>query len=213
LSEEVFTQPGLGDAYITLLKMLKTGKNYKVYCFVDPIYYIQPISEIYSLSDKIELEFVEKPRLDLPEITSDCHEDMEYFPQFNLYNKFYFKHPYFLLQAHSGKIGERNCKKLNIDYINFIIEENKDFRCVLIGSNPIYKNIRNCVNLVGETSIKDLICLAQNCEFFIGPEGFISFVCLSQKKHSIIFYNSQEAVEKRIIATKWEPYSSLKRMY
>jgi ADP-heptose:LPS heptosyltransferase len=203
---------GIGDSYIHCLKVIKIKKQCKVFAYLDPISYAQSISEIYNIFI-IELEFTEKPRLDIPEITADCHEDMEYFPQFDLHNRFCFDKPFWILQPHSGKLEGRNCKRFSIDSVNSIIEENKDFRCVLVGNNPIYKSVRNCVNLVGETNIRDLICLAQNCEFFIGPEGFISFVCLSQKKHSIIFYNSQEAVDKRIIATPWECYSDLKRIY
>jgi len=213
LSNPVFCDSGVGDAFIVFLKLIKRGGYQHVICHTFPEEHKQPIKEIFSLSPLITMEFTDDIRTDLEEITSDPHEqEIEFFPIFNNYNRFLINHPYYILQANSGKPEGYNCKKLFISSINNIIEENKDSRCILIGNNQLYKSIRNCTNLVCQTDIKDIVFLIQNCDYFIGPEGFVSFLSLSQKKNSTIFYNSYEAVKKRVVGTPWECLSNLRRM-
>ena len=83
--KQIFAQGGLGDTYIFLLKMLEEGSFYKVFHKVKQEYYKPAIKEIYNLSCKINVEFVDKPRTNLTEITSDTHEQpIEFFPLFDI---------------------------------------------------------------------------------------------------------------------------------
>jgi ADP-heptose:LPS heptosyltransferase len=201
----------VGDSFIVLLKSLKIDNNIKLYLHTTPNDYKKPISEIFSYNPKVTLEFVDTPIDNLTELTSDPHEqDIEFFPEFKTDIPKYTK--YFILQTHSGKPEGYNSKKLSINSINSIIKNYSNMACILLGNDLKYKEINNCINLVGETSIKDIISLISNCVHFIGPEGFMSFLALSQKKQSTIFYTSEEAVNKRIRNTPWEKYSFLVRI-
>jgi len=208
-----FVHGTLGDTFIACCKLYKMTDKYNIYHKTEHKYWYSQIEEIYSLvDDKINnLEFTEDIREDLEEITSDCHEgDMEFFPLFNIDSKDKIEEEYHILQPHSGKPMEGfNSKKIDKNVINNIIQTNKDKNFVLVGTDEKYLDIENCVNLIGKTNIKDLMYLVSNSSGYLGPEGLISFMSLSQKKQSFIFYVLEEAVNKRIISTPWEQYAQL----
>lgn len=208
--KEVSVRGTLGDTYIALLK-IKTMINQpvKVYHHTKHIYWYRLIEEIYNLYVNVNVVFVNEPRLDLEEITSDCHEgEMEFFPLFDIWDNFRFEKPFNIIQPHSGKSVGFNTKKIPKYIIKNMISKSP-IKCVLLGTDTEYVDINNCINLVGKTSIKDVVSLIYNCNEFIGIEGLLSFIALSQKKSSIIYYTEPEAVEKRIIDTPWEKYANL----
>lgn len=206
--KEVSVRGTLGDTYIALLKIKAMNQSVIVYHHTKHTYWYKQISEIYGLYANVEVKFVDEPRLDLEEVTSDCHEgDMEFFPMFDIYDNFHLEKPYKIIQPHSGKIVGHNSKRMSALEVNEIIRRSPD-RCVLLGIDTDYISIGNCINLVGKTSIHDSLSLIQNCDEFIGPEGLLSFIALSQKKLSTIYYIDIEAVNKRILGTPWGKYSN-----
>ena len=85
MRKSVYVAGTLGDSYIFLLKMLADGSFFNVFHYTKHKYFEPAISEIYGLSCKVGVEFIDKPRLILPEITSDSHDQpMIFFPLFDL---------------------------------------------------------------------------------------------------------------------------------
>ena len=112
------------------------------------------------------------------------------------------------MQPHSGKLDGGNTKELLPQYVQRIIDEN-EAKCVLLGTNDLYANIKNCTNMINATTILEAIDIVRRSDYFIGPEGLLSFVALSHKINSTVFYSSFEAVNLRILNTPWEEYATL----
>ena len=225
-------QGTLGDTYITVCKLYQlyqlsqsNNEKIKVYHYTEQEYWHQEIKDIYSLLPNIEVELVTELKDEVPVlIPMPKLDQMEFFPKFDKidseldcskYNN------YLLIQVNSGKPknaalsknGTKNTKILNNEIIQKIINENKNsFTCVLIGTEEC-QEFDNCINLINKTSIKDVIHLTQNCSSFIGPEGLLVFVALSNKKHTMIPMTPThlEAIYHRIIDTPWEDYCKLIR--
>lgn len=213
----------LGDTYIQVLQIMTFGDiPIKVYHYTKCTYWYDQIQEIYSLLPNVEVEFVDKKRDDLVELEStDKTIPRVYFPDFKMADWGYMIDgcvvDYIVIQCHSGKDVGGNVKKFSKEHLNDFISIINKYSCnkgvVLIGTNPEYLSFEDgCLNLVGKTNILELVPIIKNATNFIGPEGFGSFVALSHKVPSTIFYTSREAVEKRIIGTPWEEYCRLKFM-
>jgi len=198
----------LGDSYIIACKLNMLHGNIKVFHHTKHYYWQPKISEIYSLNSHILVEFTDEPRLDLCEITSDTHEQkMNFFPDWKIKSNINIEKPYWILQPHSGKVNGGNAKFLPFEWLNHQITMNK-VKCVILGTSPIYedlgKDLTKCTNLIGKTSIKQAMSIIRNASLFFGPEGLLSFVALSYKIPSIIFYSDFTALERRVVGTPWE---------
>lgn len=200
--KDFYVEGGCGDAYIFLLKTLNLGKI-SIFHNVKQYYYKPTITEIYNLNKNITLKFTNESKED---ITSDTHEgNMEFFPEFKVKSNIKLPKEYCVIQPHSGKYNELNCKKLSYESVTNLISNTK-LPVVLLGNDLNYESIPNCINLIDKTTIKDCVFIIKNSKQFLAPEGLLSFIALSQKIPSIILYSSQEAIEKRIINTPWEKY-------
>jgi len=210
--KELSVNGSLGDAYIQTCKLLNIKDNIIVYHHTKHSYWNESIQNVFSLAPNVKWVSVENPRTDLEEITSDSHSpDMEYFPYLRYdTSRIHYKirKPYIIIQPHSGKDKGYNCKELEISYVEQTIKSYTN-RCVLVGTSSKYKDIKGCINLISKTNIIDIIDIVINSEGFLGPEGFISFLALSHRKPSIVFFTDYEAVAKRIVSTPWASYCSL----
>jgi len=211
----VFVEGTLGDSYIVVLKLMKIGKDYdliNVFHKTEHRYWYGEISNIYSLFDKIRLTFVEeKPYPSILEISSpDRHIDTTWFPNLNLKPETKVDIPYTVLLSHSGKPNGGNTKRLHPKDVQNVIGQFDNV--VLLGTNGLYRDIDASYNLIGKTTILDAIALTSKAETFIGPEGLLSFVAISHKIRSTIFYTSLDAVMSRIVGTPWGEYCNLQKM-
>ena len=202
----------LGDTFICMVKMYGKRQRYVVNHHTIHRYLLPQIEEIYYLIGNIELRFVRKPRIDLEEITSDVHEqDPEFFPMFDIYRKYFFKKPYHVIQPHSGKPVGFNNKVLPVHWVEDVVLtlQARGERCVLVGTDAKYAHISGCINLIGRTTIRDVMSIITYADQFTGVEGLFAFFALSQKKPSFVFYAEEAAVKRRIIDSPWEDYVTL----
>ena len=206
---EINVSGTLGDAYIASCKIKMIKEMVHVFHFSKHNYWRGLISEIYHLLDNTSVTFVDSPRVDLEEITSDVHDrEMNFFPRWDVKGHFTVIKPYIVLQPHSGKPIGGNTKQFPKFFIQSILSTSA-YQCVLLGTDKKYECITNCVNLIGKTTITDTIQIIRNAEKFIGPEGVLSFIAASHKVKSTIYYASYEAVQKRILNSPWDKYCEL----
>jgi ADP-heptose:LPS heptosyltransferase len=204
---EFFTQGTLGDAYIICLKLNRLKEKSTVYHKTKHTYWHDEISVIYNLLPDIIINFVENERNDLEELSSSCHEQpMTFFPSFKIDDYYNIKEPYVVIQAHAGKYDGGNTKNITHRSIYKMIKELDPIKVVLVGTKFFYKDITDCMNLVGETSIMEVMSLIKYSSGFTGPEGLLSFFALSHRKDSIILYRSEDAIYRRIIGTPWHKH-------
>lgn len=214
--KKVFTSGTLGDTYIAILKMRwKYGNSpLRVYHKTTYTEWIPKIEEIYSLMPQYRVEFVTEKPEGIEEISpTDRHLQREYFPEWDLETVFKFEKPYMIFQPHSGKEAGGNTKKISFRAAQDIIDMwalEKELTVITLGTDSdSYSELINCINLIEKTDIKDTIEIIKNSDGFIGPEGLLSFIALSQKIRSYIYYSSYTAVEYRIVDTPWEDYCKL----
>ena len=222
----VTTSGTLGDSYIVTCKLLKLkDKIITIEHYTECKYWKKEIKDIYGLNPNVEVDFVDTINDNLQymhphsKVENNIKQDMEYFPEFkninNINNKFNFK-DYILIQANAGKPfdaplskgGTTNTKLFGKELLDQIIDDNSNRLCVLVGTENQYEGVGNCLNLVNKLTILEAIYLAQNCDAYIGLEGLLSFVSLSNKNKTIIFFvpDHLQAIDCRIINTPWEQY-------
>lgn len=209
MKKEVVVHGTLGDCFIACLKLRKE-KSIKIFHKIEQSYWKPQVQEIYSLVlPQAKIEFVDKYRNDLIEITSDCHtqtDNMEFFPNISTIKReqYSFETPYVIIQAHSGKPNGGNTKRLSYETIYKLINHVHPIKVVLLGTDSFYSEVKKCHNLVGQTDISTIFDIVKNSSGFVGGEGLISFMALSQRKECVIFYREYEAIKKRILNTPWE---------
>ena len=202
---EFFTAGTLGDTYIAVCKLCKIDGPVKVYHKTIHTYWHKEITDIFSLRPNTEVEFTDVERKDLPEITSDVHDQpMEFFPSWSVKSKLVVLPPYVVFQPHAGKPFGFNEKHIPIATLQVLVDQ-LQCRGVIIGTDKSYSEVhgKKCINLIGKTNLYDCMNLIKKAERFIGPEGLMAFVALSYKKDSRIFFKEQEAVNKRILNSPW----------
>lgn len=207
----------LGDTYIIACKLLAMADmpivmEHKTKCD----YWHGKIREIYDMVPHVRVEFVEEDNPELMRISEGVHEEplnMEYFPQWSVPTKFNFDMDYAVVQAHAGKPlskdreldGLTNTKWFNKEYIEYLIESN-DVPIVLLADEEMYNEIGNCINLTKWTTIYEALYLISQAKYFVGFEGMLGFMALSQEIHSTLYYGDRGAIEHRIIGSQWEMY-------
>ena len=206
---EISVRGTLGDSYIACCKIKNIKDIVHVFHHSSHNYWRGLISEIYSLLDNAKITFVDSPREDLEEITSNVHEqEMNFFPRWDVKGHFTVIKPYIVIQPHSGKPLGGNSKQFPKFFLQSILSSSA-YQCVLLGTDKKYECVTNCVNLIGKTTITDSIQIIRNAEKFIGPEGLLSFIAASHKVKSVVYYSSYEAIEKRILNSPWDKYCEL----
>ena len=202
------TQGTLGDSYIIACKANNIRDRVILYHRTIHRAWWAIINDILKLPKNVaDVRFVHDVRKDLTELTSDTHEqNPDFFPNFDVEDRFVIKRPYIVLQPHSGKLKGGNAKYMSYEFLNTVIAnaELMDMRCVVLGIHPKYKGLENCVNLIGKTTVLDTMAIIKKADRFVGPEGFMAMVALSNRVQSDICYSDYGAVERRIIGVPWE---------
>jgi len=202
----------LGDTYIIVCKLLQFGnESIEVFHRTNHKYWYSKIKEVYSLLPNVSVTEVDALYSDYKDISISCHEDnMEFFPDWHIEHRFNITKPYIVIQPHSGKTDEGSNIKNNMKRFNPLTVQKlinyAEKKVVVLGTDLDYKFLTNCENLIGMTSIADLIPIIKHSCRFIGPEGLMSFIALSQRISSVVYYTHKNAVDLRIIGTPWEKY-------
>lgn len=207
----------MGDAYIILCKLYSVAMKEPILCKhytrhenVRPV-----IKEIYGLIPNIRVEF-------LNVLPSDVKVDgafqnhvvekteygikPEYYPEFELENIAGFDLPeaYVVLQTVAGI---RQDRKMPVKSAQSVLA-NAEFSVVLIGEAD--ERVSWGSDVQGRTSIKQVINIIKNSNHFYGPQGFLSYVAVSQKVFSTVFTETRSdevAIRARTEAVEqWRRY-------
>ena len=208
----------LGDTYIIACKLMAMADmpiviEHRTKCD----YWQDKIREIYEMVPNVRVEFVEKDNTELMRISEGVHEEpvnMEYFPEWQVQTRYVFDMDYVVIQAHAGKPLQENAdqrfrtnaKWFSKTTIENLIELNKDKVVILLAEEPMFGGIRNCINLTGMTSIYEALYIISQSKYFLGFEGMLGFMALSQQVHSSLYYADINAVHHRITGSPWETY-------
>lgn len=201
----------LGDTYIFCCKLKAMGSpKTTMWHNTKHEYWKQEIHDIYSLVSNVKPVFTDYLAT-YPEITSNVHEGkVEWFPQWHWnmnYEYLLEMGDYMVIQPEAGKPQGYNHKEFPLSTIMREINQ-ADMPVVILGTSSKFKYIGGDHNLIGETDILQAMQIAALATRFIGPEGLLSFVALSHKVESEIYFKSHEAVQRRIINTPWEKYAT-----
>lgn len=122
--------------------------------------------------------------------------------------------------AGTGQNTKRICPDRLLSLITEIRIQDSSLPILVLSTDPIYEDMnlteRENDHAVGpilhltDLDLIPAIMACYNADFFIGPEGCMSFAALSgQPRESYIFYDWYPAVNKRIVGTPWEEYCQL----
>lgn len=198
-----------GDTYVTLCKLYSVAKREKILCRHYTRYKEaeQTVREIFSLLPNINVEFLENKPLEMRICGAFQHRDEkieqdlyglepEYYPEFELESVERFNLPqnYAVIQSVSGIKSSRKLGAEKIDEIS----KNSRHPLVFVGKKGI------------KTSVREIVSVIRGSRHFYGPQGFLSFVAVSQKVPSTIYITSgadDVAVQGRIEAVKeWRKF-------
>lgn len=204
-----YTGGTIGDAYVILCKLYSVAKREEILCrhYTEYKETERTIQEIYSLLPNIKVEFLKNKPSEIQICGAFRHLDKniewdkyelkpEYYPEFELgsVKRFDLPENYITIQLTSGL---REDRKLLPKEINKIMKRSK-YPVITVGKNG------------NKTSIKEVISIIKESLHFYGPQGFLSFVAVSQKVLSTIYIKSEAeviAVQRRIEAAKeWKKF-------
>lgn len=214
-----YTGGTVGDTYMTLCKLYSVAKREEILCrhHTKHKQVKQVVREIYSLLPRINVEFLEDELSEVQIHGVFWHQDWrlewdkynlkpEFYPDFELESIEHFELPkaYMVLQTISGF---RQNRKLPITIIEEILV-NTNLPIILIGDAD--ERVIRKDDVRGATSIKQIINIIRNSKHFYGPQGFLSFVAVSQKVPSTVYTTSKGddiAVQRRIEAVEeWKRF-------
>jgi len=230
---QYFTTSGtLGDSYITMLKLLSYEHPVKLHHFVrgGHKYWQGAIEWLLRLAPCVhDIEATESlyEHKDSPRIYSNFKEpDPEgivrtYFPEQLDLGVEDFKpryQEYAVVCTNSGKpsnIGG-NTKRLSEATINYALNVQMGVPKILIGTEAPGEFSKGrlvfdsrCTNYVGMLQLNEAVDLVSRAKYFLGPEGLLLFVALSNKITSTGLYTSQEAMDVRVNCSPWSSYATL----
>lgn len=212
-----YTGGTIGDTYITLCKLYSVAKKEEILCRHHTVHkeIEQVVREVYSLLPNIYVEFL-KDELSEVQIHGvfrqlGAEQDKynfkpEYYPEFELENIECFKLPeaYVVMQTVSGF---RQDRKLSTKIIKEVLV-NAKLPIVLVGEAG--EKVEGISDVRGFTSIRQIINIIKNSKYFYGPQGFLSFVAVSQKVPSTVYVTSNGddgAIQRRIgVVEEWRKF-------
>ena len=212
-----YTGGTVGDAYIILCKLYSVAMEEPILCKHYTIHKkVRPaIKEIYGLVPNIKVEFMNEPFSgvglsgafeNLAAEKASYKIEPAYYPEFELENIQHFNLPeaYVVVQTVAGI---RRDKKMPIEVVQSILAS-AESSVVFIGE----PDERICWgnDVQGCTSISQIINIVRNSKHFYGPQGFLSYVAVSQKVLSTVFIKTKAdvvAIQARTEATEqWRKY-------
>ncbi len=181
------------------------------------------ISQIYSLMSNINVEFVNQRDMIHPRIhsTFDCHErlgktlsdpgDWNIFPKFEFpMSRLLLPNKYMVLSPYSGKPSEN--RRMSDRAINRIIRSS-NHPVIVIGNRhqQIDAKYAHVINLVGKTSLLEAMSIVSGANIFVGFQGVMSFVAMSNCVNSTIYTRQVSDVRSIKVRTprQWLRYCSI----
>ena len=212
-----YTGGTIGDTYVTLCKLYSIARKEEILCrhHTKHKQVEQVVREIYSLLPNINVEFLKDELSEVqihgvfrqPGAEQDKYNfKPEFYPEFELESVEHFELPeaYMVLQIISGF---RQNRKLPMRIIEKILA-NAKLPIVLVGETG--ENIEGINDVRGLTNIKQIINIIRNSKYFYGPQGFLSFVAVSQKVSSTVYITSNGddgAIQRRTEAVEeWRKF-------
>lgn len=207
--KQVLGRGSLGDAYTIGLKLLKEKEDVEILHHTAHKVFYKQIFEIYNMFPNIKnVEFIEFMYPEIREISGIPEENMVWFPEeLSIpYSPLNYE-KYVTFQTHAGRNAPCPMRReISIDTIYYMIEALDPIPVVLIGTNKIYKSVTDCENLIGETTLTEASAIVTDGNGFCGPEGYMSFLALSFRLPSVIFWVRWQPVEARLLGNPWQEY-------
>lgn len=206
--KQIFVSGTLGDAYTVGLKLMKEEDDIEILHHTNHKQFYKQIFEVYNFFDNIQnVNFVEFLYPDTKELSGVPEEGMVWFPHLELLETNISEESYITLFPHAGRDAPDPMRReIPIETVEYMIDFFKPVPVVLLGTNNQYKNIKCHLNLINETTITEAASIIINSSGFCGPEGFSSFVALSHKIPSIIFWVRFQPVQARLLNNPWQEY-------
>lgn len=203
--KQVFVSGTLGDAYTVGLKLMKEDDDIEILHHTNHKQFYKQIFEVYNFFDNIqEVNFVEFLYPDIRELSGVPEKEMVWFPHLELLEIDICKENYITLSPHTGRDAPDPMRReIPIETVEYMIDFFAPVPVVLLGTNIKYKNVKCYLNLINETTITEAASIIINSSGFCGPEGFPTFVALSHKIPSIIFWARLQPVQARLLNNPW----------
>lgn len=196
----------LGDAYTIGLKLIKETEDIEILHYTQHKFWYKELFQIYSIFKNIKnVTFVEFMYPEDKEITGIPEEGMIWFPELELPYVPVCNKKYIVIQCHAGR-EDAMARKIPIKIIENMISLLHPIPVILVGTDKEYKKIECYLNLIGETSIIQATSIIIDSYGFCGPEGYCSFVALSHRIPSVIFWVRWQPVEARLLRNPWQEY-------
>ncbi len=170
-----------------------------------------PIEQIYSLMPNIHVDFVDRKEFErklpgVPRIwpspakagkanicSMNPHPTFT-FPAFDLplLRSLNYRKGYIAMSPRGGKSGEKH-RQIGFKEVTSILEARRKKVFVLVGHNPEFAGYEgpNIVNLINKTTILEAMGIVARANKFIGVQGLMSYVALSQQVPSVVYTKSQ----------------------
>jgi hypothetical protein len=203
----------LGDSYIVncLIRELATEEPVLIkqclsYLKPHEEGWEDPVKEIYSLVPNIKVEFVERkefdattiprlwPNIELAIAENDKHKisPMTTYPVFDFPATDQLDiADYIAMSPRGGKADEKH-RQMEKNDVDKIVKQFPEQVFVLVGHNPQFINYGGCnvINLIGKTTILEATGIVARAKKFIGIQGLMAYVALSQRLPSIVYTKS-----------------------
>lgn len=165
-----------------------------------------PVEEIYSLVPNIKVKFIERKEFDAdpiprlwPNIELAIAENKQHkISPITAYPTFDFPQTaqldvtdYIAMSPRGGKADEKH-RQVEEEDVDRIIRSNRDKTFVMVGHNPEFLDYgrSNVINLIGKTPILEAMGIVSKARKFIGIQGLMAYVALSQRIPSVVYTKS-----------------------
>ncbi len=181
------------------------------------------IRQIYSLMPNINVEFVDKaqfeslglPRLwpSIPKAVGVGVCQMNPHPTFSFPETAHVEGTdYIAFSPVGGKANEEH-RHVGFDETVAILDKHPEHKFVLVGDNPEFRDFEHShvTNLIGKTSILEAMGIVARANKFIGVQGLMAYVAVSQKVPSAVYTKSvgyDRAFRSRLFP-EWESYCTV----
>lgn len=209
----------MGDAYIILCKLYSVAMKKSILCkhYTKHKDVRHIIEEVYGLVPSIEVEFLDAPfpGVRMSGAFQNCVAEKaeygiepEYYPRFELGDGFVLPKTYEVLQIEAGRDQSR---RLSLGIMEKVLEAS-NAPMVVVGASGGAHFVKGygVVDLRGKTNIKQVVGVIKNSNHFYGPQGFLSYVAVSQRVFSTVFTKTRSdevAIRARTEAVEqWRRY-------
>lgn len=199
----------LGDAFIAVCYLygVSAQEKIKIRHWNPHSYWDKKIVEIYSLLPNAEVVFIPKEdksgRQAWTQMVEKSVGGFTPFPEFELPSYDGLPSKYIILAPRSGKPTEPTRVMKEKEVRRQIAEHN--LPVVMLGDGVEADGV---VDLRGKTTIKEALFIISKAQKFIGFQGLLSYMALSQKIPSVVYTQSEREylAFRRRLMRKWMPY-------